>query len=60
MDDRYGEKSTLIASQLHVSEWHQTLGDATLADAILVAGARGFLQQLLDWRTGANVNEQLI
>lgn len=23
---------------------------------VLVANARGFLQQLLDWRTGANVN----
>jgi DNA replication protein DnaC len=35
MEDRHGLKSTLITSQLPVSKWHQTIGDATLADAIL-------------------------
>lgn len=35
MDDRYGHHSTLVASQLPVSEWHVAIGDATLADAIL-------------------------
>jgi len=35
MEDRHGFKSTLITSQLPVSKWHQTIGDATLADAIL-------------------------
>ncbi len=35
MEDRHGLKSTLITSQLPVTKWHQTIGDATLADAIL-------------------------
>ena len=33
MDDRYGENSTVIVSQLPVSEWHGTIGDNTVADA---------------------------
>lgn len=35
MEDRHGYKSTLITSQLPISQWHQAIGDATLADAIL-------------------------
>lgn len=35
MEDRHGTKSTLITSQLPVTQWHKTIGDATLADAIL-------------------------
>ena len=35
MDDRYGESSTVMISQLPVSEWYGTIGDNTLADAIL-------------------------
>ncbi len=35
MDDRYGENSTVMISQLPVSEWHGTIGDNTVADAIL-------------------------
>jgi len=35
MEDRHGHKSTLITSQLPISKWHQSIGDATLADAIL-------------------------
>ena len=35
MEDRHGSRSTLITSQLPVEEWHKTIGDATLADAIL-------------------------
>ena len=35
MEDRHGHKSTLITSQLPISQWHQSIGDATLADAIL-------------------------
>lgn len=35
MDDRHGAASTVVASQLPVANWHTTLGDATLADAIL-------------------------
>jgi DNA replication protein DnaC len=35
LDDRYKKKSTIITSQLDVKLWHKTIGDATLADAIL-------------------------
>lgn len=35
IDDRYMRSSTLITSQLPVSAWHDTIGDATLGDAIL-------------------------
>tara|TARA_R110001583_G_C5610649_1_gene405302 strand:- start:78 stop:839 length:762 start_codon:yes stop_codon:yes gene_type:complete len=35
MEDRHGARSTLITSQLPISQWHKTIGDATLADAIL-------------------------
>lgn len=35
MDDRHGVKSTLVTSQLPATQWHKTIGDATLADAIL-------------------------
>ena len=35
MDDRYNRSSKLISSQLPVNLWHEAIGDATLADAIL-------------------------
>lgn len=35
MEDRHGLKSTLVTSQLPITQWHKTIGDATLADAIL-------------------------
>lgn len=35
MDDRHGRKSTLITSQLPIDHWHEWLGEATLADAIM-------------------------
>jgi DNA replication protein DnaC len=35
MDDRYSHSSTLMVSQLPTEQWHQTIGDNTLADAIL-------------------------
>jgi DNA replication protein DnaC len=35
LEDRYGKKSTIIASQLPVANWHQYINDPTLADAIL-------------------------
>jgi DNA replication protein DnaC len=34
-DDRYERRSTVVASQLPVENWHQALADPTLADAIL-------------------------
>lgn len=35
IEDRHGLRSTLIASQLPVEHWHELIGEATLADAIL-------------------------
>ena len=35
MDDRFGHASTLIASQVPISDWHLRIPDPTLADAIL-------------------------
>jgi len=35
LEDRYERRSTLVTSQLPVGHWHQTIGDPTLADAIL-------------------------
>ena len=34
-DERYNRKSTIITSQLPVSNWHEAIGDSTLGDAIL-------------------------
>jgi len=35
MDDRHGETSTILLSQLPTDQWYATIGDNTLADAIL-------------------------
>lgn len=35
MDDRHSSTSTVIISQLPTEEWYQSIGDNTLADAIL-------------------------
>ncbi|WGG48906.1 IS21-like element helper ATPase IstB [Rugamonas sp. DEMB1] len=35
IDDRAGNKATIITSQLPVEHWHAWIGDATIADAIL-------------------------
>ncbi|WDE03229.1 ATP-binding protein [Thalassomonas viridans] len=35
MDDRHGQASTLMISQLPTDKWYQAIGDNTLADAIL-------------------------
>jgi DNA replication protein DnaC len=35
IEDRHGLRATLIASQLPVEHWHELIGEATLADAIL-------------------------
>jgi DNA replication protein DnaC len=34
LEDRHGIKSTIITSQLPVSNWHDVIGEATIADAI--------------------------
>jgi DNA replication protein DnaC len=35
IEDRHDRRSTLIASQLPIEHWHDCIGEATLADAIL-------------------------
>jgi DNA replication protein DnaC len=35
LEDRYGRRSTLVASQLPVKSWYEVIGDPTLADGIL-------------------------
>jgi DNA replication protein DnaC len=41
IDDRHERKSTVMTSQLPVSDWHGVFGDATIADAILDRVAHG-------------------
>ena len=35
LEDRYGQRSTIMTSQLPTKSWHEHLADQTLADAIL-------------------------
>jgi DNA replication protein DnaC len=35
IEDRHGKRSTMIASQLPVQQWHDIIGEPTIADAIL-------------------------
>lgn len=35
IEDRYDQTSTIVASQIPVSGWHQLIGEGTIADAIL-------------------------
>jgi DNA replication protein DnaC len=34
LEDRYGQRSTVVASQVPTKSWHEMLGDPTVADAI--------------------------
>ena len=34
LEDRHGRASSIFASQLPVSQWHQVIGDPTIGDAI--------------------------
>ena len=35
LEDRNGIHSTMIASQIHVENWHEVIANPTLADAIM-------------------------
>ncbi len=35
LEGRYNVQSTIVTSQLSVKHWHEVIGNATLADAIL-------------------------
>ena len=35
IEDRYSLRSTIIATQLPITKWHEVINDQTIADAIL-------------------------
>jgi DNA replication protein DnaC len=35
IEDRHGKRSTIIAAQLPVAQWHDVIGEKTIADAVL-------------------------
>jgi len=35
LEDRYGKAATIVVSQIPVAQWHGTIGEGTIADAIL-------------------------
>ena len=35
LEDRHAARSTLVTSQVPVEQWHELIGEPTLADAIL-------------------------
>ena len=35
LEDRHGNRSTLVTSQLPLDKWHAIIGDPSLADAIM-------------------------
>jgi DNA replication protein DnaC len=35
LEDRHGSRSTIVTSQLPIDQWHASIGDSTLADAIM-------------------------
>ena len=35
IEERHGSTSTIVTSQLPIENWHEHIGDPTIADAIL-------------------------
>jgi DNA replication protein DnaC len=35
IEDRHGKRSTIVAAQLPVAQWHDVIGEKTIADAVL-------------------------
>lgn len=35
LEDRHGSRSTIVTSQLPLDQWHASIGDSKLADAIM-------------------------
>ncbi|MGE7064771.1 ATP-binding protein [Agrobacterium tumefaciens] len=67
-EKRYRRKSTLITAQLPVAAWHEKIGEATLADAILdrivhnahrmtLKGDRMRMRKIPTLLTSAEINE---
>ncbi len=62
IEDRHGKRSTIIASQLPVSAWHDIIGEQTIADAILDRMVHNSLRidlkgESLRKKNGENKNE---
>ena len=51
IEDRYGRRATLVASQLPVEHWHELIGDPTFGDAILDRLVHGAHQITLKGRS---------
>ena len=48
IEDRHGLRATLITSQLPVEHWHDYIGEATIADALLDRLIHGAQRLALD------------
>lgn len=59
IEDRYGLRSTLIASQLPIEHWHDYVGDATLADAILDRLLHNAQRLLLDGESMRKTSDKI-
>ncbi|HHJ20805.1 MAG TPA: AAA family ATPase [Gammaproteobacteria bacterium] len=59
IEDRHGRKSTLITSQLPTKNWHEYIGEATFADAILDRLLHGSHRLELDGGSMRKNQEQL-
>jgi len=35
LEDRYRKTATIIAAQIPISSWHQTIGEPTIVDAVM-------------------------
>jgi hypothetical protein len=45
LENRYGKASTVVVSRIPVAQWHGTIGEGTIADAILER-----FQKVLDFK----------
>lgn len=59
IEDRHGRRSTLITSQLPTDHWHDYIGEATLADAILDRLLHGSHRLNLRGESMRKTNDQL-
>ena len=53
LEDRYDRKSTLVTAQAPVENWHDLIGDPTLADAALDRLVHNAHRLDADWRINA-------
>ena len=58
IEDRHNRRATLIASQLPIEHWHQYIGEATLADAILDRLLHGAYRLTLEGESLRRIKKQ--